>query len=273
MLFASFVVVSRAGFSTALALPDIAALRFGISGLLLAPILARRGLGGLRIGQAIGLAILGGLGFALCAYAGFSLAPAAHGAVLIHGTLALTTAFLIWAGGGGPPGPARRAGLAIIVIGIGAMAWDGFSGASVSLLVGDACLLLASLCWSGYGLYVRRLGLPAVHAAALVAAISALIFLPAYALMPGKMLWAARWQDILLQGAFQGVLIGALSIFVYTRAVALLGASEVSVYTATVPVITVVAAFFLLAEVPTIATLAGVAMVTAGMLIALRGTR
>jgi len=262
MLFASFVVVSRAGFATALALPDIAALRFGISGLLLAPILVRHG-----------LAVLGGLGFALSAYAGFSLAPAAHGAVLIHGTLALTTAFLIWAGGGGLPGKARRAGLAIIVIGIGAMAWDGLSGASASLLAGDACLLLASLCWSGYGLYVRRLGLPAVHAAALVAAISALLFLPAYALLPGKMLWAAQWQDILLQGAFQGVLIGALSIFVYTRAVALLGASEVSVFTATVPVITVVAAFFLLAEVPTAATLAGVALVTSGMLIALRSPR
>ncbi len=270
ILFSGFVIVSRLGFSTVLTVGDIAALRFGISGLVLSPILVRHGLSGLRIHQAVILAMLGGLGFALFAYAGFSLAPAAHGAVLIHGTLSLTTASLILACGGGAPNRGRAAGLAIIVSGIAAMAWDGFANASPSLLIGDACLLLASLCWSGYGLYVRHLGLPAVRAAAVVAVISALMFLPAYALLPDKTMLEAQWQELLLQGVFQGILIGAASIFIYTRAIALLGAGEVSLFTASVPVITVLAASALLAEVPGFSSLVGVALVTIGMSIALR---
>lgn len=272
VLFSGFVVVSRLGFSTVLTLPDIAALRFGIGGLMLSPILMKHGLSGLRLHEAVALAVLGGLGFALFAYAGFALAPAAHGAVLLHGTLSLTTALLIWIFGRSVPSRGRIAGLVIIVFGIAAMAWDGFANASISLLIGDACLLLASLCWSGYGLYVRHLGLSAVRAAALVAVISALIFLPTYALLPGKMLLEAQWRELLLQGIFQGILIGAISIFVYTRAVTLLGTSQVSLFTATVPVVTVLAAFILLSEVPSLFSLVGVALVTVGMVTALRSS-
>lgn len=269
-LFSGFVVVSRLGLTTVLTLPDIAALRFGIGGLLLSPILIRHGLSGLRLHQAVALAALGGLGFALFAYAGFALAPAAHGAVLLHGTLSFSTALLVWALQGSKPSSRRCASLALIILGITAMARDGLAHASLALLLGDACLLLASLCWSGYGLYVRHLGLPAVRAAGIVAGISALLFLPVYALAPGKMLLEASWQDLLLQGLFQGVLIGVLSIFVYTRAVALLGAGTVSLFTASVPVITVLAAFCLLTEIPTTSTVTGVVLVTLGMLSALR---
>src|SRR5690606_303668 len=84
LLFSGFVVVSRLGFSTVLTLPAIAALRFGIGGLVLSPILIRHGLSGLRLREAVALAVMGGLGFALFAYAGFVLAPAAHGSVLLH---------------------------------------------------------------------------------------------------------------------------------------------------------------------------------------------
>ena len=74
------------------------------------------------------------------------------------------------------------------------------------------------------------------------------------------------------QGAFQGVLLGVVSIFVYTRAVASLGAQETALFTAAVPCITTVLAVFLLGEMPSSAALLGVFTVTAGMAIALRKT-
>jgi drug/metabolite transporter (DMT)-like permease len=262
--------VSRFGLSMALKLPDIAALRFGIAGLLLSPILFRHGFSGLRPLQVIVLAALGGLGFALFAYAGFLLAPAAHGAILLHGTLSLTTAVLLWAFGLGAVRAGQGAGLIAIGLGIAAMTWDGFAHSSIRLLIGDLCLLLASLSWSGYGIYVKRLGLAAIRASAIVAVISALIFLPFYAILPGKMLLQANWRDLVLQAGFQGVLIGTVSIFIYTRAVALLGATEVSFFTAAVPGITTLGGYVLLGETPSFATLAGVSLVSLGMLIALR---
>ena len=97
-------------------------------------------------------------------------------------------------------------------------------------------------------------------------------FVPMYFLLPGKALQVASWQDIALQGAFQGVLLGVVSIFVYTRAVASLGVQETALFTAAVPCITTVLAIFLLRELPSRAALLGVCAVTFGMAIAMRKT-
>lgn len=264
-LFSSFVLLSRLGLSTTLSLPDIAALRFGIGGLLLSPVLIRHGLGGLRLTQAAGLAVLGGLGFALFAYAGFALAPAAHGSILLHGTLALTTAVLLRIFGGQRIAPRRGLALAGIALGIVTMAWDGVRQSSPALLAGDLCLLAASFCWSGYGLYVRRLDLPAVQAAAIVAGLSGLVFLPIYGWLPGTGLSRASWGELALQGVFQGVLIGVVSVFVYTRAVALLGAAKMAMLTASVPGLTTLGGYLLLGESPSPAALIGLVLTTAGM--------
>ncbi|MFG1350988.1 DMT family transporter [Xanthobacter autotrophicus] len=264
-LFSGFVLLSRLGLSTTLSLPDIAALRFGIGGLLLSPVLIRHGLSGLRPAQAAGLAVLGGLGFALFAYAGFALAPAAHGAILLHGTLALTTAVLLRVLGGQRIAPRRGLALAGITLGVATMAWDGVRQSSPALLAGDLCLLAASFCWSGYGLYVRRLGLPAVQAAAIVAGLSGLAFLPVYGWLPGTGLFRASWGDLVLQGVFQGVLIGVVSVFAYTRAVALLGAARMAMFTALVPGLATLGGYLLLGERPSSAALVGLVLTTTGM--------
>ncbi|MFC0218643.1 DMT family transporter [Pseudochelatococcus lubricantis] len=269
-LFAGFVIVSRLGLSASLAPSDVAALRFGIAGLLLSPILMKHGLSGLGATEAAVLSVSGGLGFALFVYAGFALAPAAHGTVLLHGTLPLTTAVLMrtFASAKAPEG--RGTGLALIALGVLAMAWDGLSHASPMLLAGDLCLLLASFCWSGYGLYVRRLGLPATRAAAIVTGLSALTFLPVYALLPGKALFHTPWRDLLVQGIFQGAVIGVASIVIYTRAIVLLGATRLAFFTAAVPALTTLAGIPLLGETPGVAAGLGVGLVTAGMIAGLR---
>ncbi|WP_413990266.1 DMT family transporter [Labrys okinawensis] len=269
-LFSSFVIVSRLGLTTSLALPDIAALRFGISALVLSPVLLKHGIGQLHPSQAIALGLLGGLAFALLAYAGFALAPVAHSAIALHGTLSLTTAYLLSLLSPSGRRDLQRVGLGVIVLGVGMATWDGLAHASIGLLLGDICLLLASLCWSGYGIYVRRLGLPAPHAAAIVAAVSALLFLPVYAMLPGTHLLRASWPDLLIQAIFQGLLTGVVSILVYTRAVALLGPTKVSIFTTAVPAVTTMAGLALLGERPGVPILAGVALVTLGALISLR---
>ncbi len=150
------------------------------------------------------------------------------------------------------------------------MAWDGSKTAGDWMLAGDICLVGASFCWSGYGLYVKQLGISALQAAAIVAAASAIVFLPIYLVLPGKMLLQAQWRDVLLQALFQGVLIGAGSVFVYTRAVVLLGPERVSLFTAAVPVLVMVGGFAFLGEVPGTAAMIGVTLVTIGMVAALR---
>ncbi len=97
--------------------------------------------------------------------------------------------------------------------------------------------------------------------------LSGAVFLPAYALWPGKALLHVEIRELLLQAVVQGVLIGAVSIFVYTRAVAALGAGETALFAAAVPCVTTLAAIPLLSERPSVLALAGVGVVTAGMVV------
>lgn len=275
ILFSSFTLVSRFGFSTSLHPMDIAALRFGISGALMVPVLWHFGLPSIRWRDAMALSLCGGLGFALLAFTGFSLAPASHGSVLLHGTLVLTTFALVWITSQIRASRGLAIGLLGILAGIGAMAWDSAATSSGRQLLGDGALMLASVSWSAYGLLASRLALRPVHSASVVAVLSMCCFFPVYLVLPGagQTLLAVSSTELLLQGTFQGVLIGVASIFVYSRAVASLGAVETALFTAAVPGVTTVAAIFLLAEFPSPAAAVGVCLVTMGMAVALKSQR
>jgi drug/metabolite transporter (DMT)-like permease len=268
-LFSGFTLVSRLGLSSPLGPPDLMALRFGVGGLLLLPVVLRHGLSGLAWREAAAITVLGGLGFALLAYGGFALAPAAQGAVLLHGTLPLFTFLIVAATSQARAHRDRLSGIALIAVGVAVMAAsDSVAGASARQLAGDGLLLLAALFWSAYGVVVQRLQLAPVRAAAVVTVLSMFLFLPVYAALPGKGLPVAGWRDILLQIVFQGVLIGTVSILVYTRAVALLGAPGTALLTAAVPCVTTLAAVPLLSESPSAGAICGVIVVTVGMLVA-----
>jgi drug/metabolite transporter (DMT)-like permease len=270
LLFSSFTLASRLGLSSSLRLPDLAALRFGIGGTLLLPVLVRGGLRGIAWRDAVALAFCGGIGFALLAYAGFALAPAAHGAVLLHGTLPLFTDAIIRVRSRPTVAHHRPAGMVLIASGVALTAWDSVTAASARQLLGDGFLLLASLSWSSYGVLSRRLALPPATGAALVAVLSSCAFLPFYALWRGKTLLGVGHRELLLQAVVQGALIGAVSIFVYTRAVAALGPATTALLAAAVPCITTLAAVPLLAEFPSTIALGGIGVVTAGMIVAVR---
>jgi drug/metabolite transporter (DMT)-like permease len=270
LLFSSFTLVSRLGLSSSLTLPDIAALRFGIGGILMLPVLLRYGLSTVKWRDAGALAFFGGLGFALFAYAGFSLAPAAHGAVLLHGTLPLFTFVLVSSASPQETANYRISGIVLIAIGVVLMAYDSLIGASLRQLIGDGFLLLASLFWSAYGVLTRRFGLPPAQGAAIVAVFSMCGFLPVYIFIPGKALFAIGTRELLLQAVVQGMLIGAVSIFIYTRAVASLGPAKTALFTAAVPCVTTLTAIPLLSEFPSTIALIGVGVVTLGMLAAIR---
>lgn len=152
------------------------------------------------------------------------------------------------------------------------MAWDSLAVANARALLGDGSLLLASVCWSAYGLLVRRLRLRPAHAASMVAVLSMCVAVPIYLLIPEKAIFLASPEELLLQGIFQGLLIGVVSIVVYTRAVAALGAVEAALFTAAVPCVTTISAVFLLAEIPSPGAILGVVVVTLGMGISMKSS-
>lgn len=127
LIFSSFILVSRLGYASPLKLIDVAALRFLIAGTLMWPVLLHYGFDGVRPRDVVALALFGGLGFALLTFAGFALAPASHGGVLLHGTLPLFSSLFAWGLTRRPPGGMRQLGLLAILAGITAMACESLT--------------------------------------------------------------------------------------------------------------------------------------------------
>ncbi|PWG61130.1 DMT family transporter [Sediminicurvatus halobius] len=266
-LFAGFTLFSRLGALDGLRPADLAALRFLPSGLVLLPVLLSKGLRGLGLLKALALAVFGGLGFALLAYRGFELAPAAHGAVFLHGMLpffgTLIGAMLLLE----RPRAGRILGALLILTGVIMLGWDGTRELDGNVVLGDLSLLGASLCWSVYGALAQRFQVGAIAAASIVAPFALLLYLPPYVLFLDPQLHAVPVPTLLGQLIFQGLLIGVLSLVAYTTAVSLLGATRTALTTAAVPGVTVLGGILLLGEIPTAVAWAGLGTTTLGMLV------
>ena len=75
---------------------------------------------------------------------------------------------------------------------------------------------------------------------------------------------SASLTENLIQVAVQGVLAGALAMYLYSRAVVILGAARAAVFPSLVPGLTLLIGFFALGIVPTLAQATGLAVVMLG---------
>ncbi|HEX7127940.1 MAG TPA: DMT family transporter [Thermodesulfobacteriota bacterium] len=268
VIWSSFIPVSRLGLSGALEPPDLVALRFAVAGLVTLPLLARKGTGGLGPRRALALALTAGIGFSVLAYRGLSLAPASHAAVLMPGVLPLWTACLAKLWLRTPLGRLTSIGLGLIAAGVAAMAAATLGGGPAGQWAGDLCFLGASLSWAVFTVAARAWQVPPLRAATLVAVISAAFVLPVYLLVLEPRLAAAPPGEVLFHAVYQGLVVTIVALVAFTRAVAALGPAPTAMITAAVPVAATLFAVPLLGERPSLVEIAGLALVTAGMLTA-----
>jgi drug/metabolite transporter (DMT)-like permease len=118
-IWAGWSAVTRLAVTTSLDAWDIPALRFGVAGLLLFPIVIRRGLARDRLGWlGLGGIIVGtGAPYALVAAAGLRFAPAYDQGALNPGCMPLFVAVIAAIVLGEKPSGARKFGLALILSG------------------------------------------------------------------------------------------------------------------------------------------------------------
>lgn len=268
-IWTGFVLVSRMAGKGMLNAYDVTALRFGVAGALLLPLLLLRGLGTLRQPKRLIACMLsGGIGYALLVYSGFYFAPAAHGSILLSGMMPFITAILAWIFLGERPGPQKRLALAVIAGGVLCMALQTFShGLQGRSWIGDLLFVSACTSWCVFTVFLRRWQIAPWDAAAGVSVSSALVYLPVYILFLPKQLDAAPWQEIALQAGYQGVLVVIIAMVLYTRAVAELGPTRVAAIMAIVPAVSALLAVPVLGEPLSGLLLLGIALVTLGALI------
>jgi drug/metabolite transporter (DMT)-like permease len=248
---------------------DITALRFGTAGVILLPLFWRRRLGGLRSWHALLLACGAGAPYVLLTAGGLAFAPAGHMGVITPSCMLLCTTLgsrliLRDSLSGG-----RVTGVLTILVGLMALGWDGLANHGELTWLGDAMFVLGGMFWATYTIASRVFKVEPLHTTAVVAVLSMLIYIPGYTWLAGDSLASAPWSEIAIQAVFQGLLSAVVALLLYTRAVALLGAARGAVFAALVPSFSLLLAIPLLHELPTALQLAGVALVTAGMVFAL----
>jgi drug/metabolite transporter (DMT)-like permease len=266
-IWAGWIVVARLGLRTSLTPWDIAALRFGIGGLLLFPYLLRKGLAIERLGK-LGLAavVIGcGAPMVLLVNAGLLFAPAAHAGSLFSGVVPLMVALLALPILHEAFAFAKRVGLILILTGAVAIVWSAGGAIGTRQNIGHALFVSGAFLWAGYTTAMRRARLDGLHAAAIAAVGTLVLYLPVYAIIFGASLFNAPLSDIALQAFVQGFLTAVISLILYGRAVSILGASGGAAFPALCPAIVAVLAIPILGEWPTNTDWIAIVLISAGV--------
>ncbi|HYF59766.1 MAG TPA: DMT family transporter [Burkholderiaceae bacterium] len=221
--------------------------------------------------------LFGGIGYGVFAYGGFVHAPAAHGSVLLPGMLPLWTAVLSVAMLGERPSRLRIASLATILVG-GALVGGGsllraFDGGDV--WKGDLMFLAASASWSVYTVLMRRERLDPVEATIAITVFALMAYGSAYLLLAATgaidaRLASAPWGEILFQAAWQGIGSVVISGITFATMVRTFGPVRSTMLTALVPGLSATAAVIALGEPLGWNLVAGLALVTVGIVVGVR---
>lgn len=292
LLWSSFIVIARASAAHHLLPLDIAFLRMTGASCVLLPwgwwLMHSQRKSGESVGSLLGLSPLplritvltgffGGMLYAMLAYSGFFFAPAAHASVLMPGSLPLWTSLLAIVFLHEHITRVRALGLACIVLGDilvgGVSLLKAFDGGEV--WKGDVMFMAAAFCWACYSVLVRRHALDPVRATIGITAFSCLSFVPAYGLVAytGGVLThlnTAPVAEIVFQAIYQGIGSVVVSGITFNVMIQYFGPVRSTMITALVPGLSALGAVVFLNEPMSLNLLAGLALVTCGILFGIR---
>ncbi|MCC7425698.1 MAG: DMT family transporter [Alphaproteobacteria bacterium] len=249
---------------------DLAGLRFLVGGIAAAPVaLGRRWrlgkIGGKRL---LALALFAGPLYSLLFIGGLLFAPASHAGTITPGGVPVATTLLAWPLLRERPGPARAGALAVVVLGVALIGWEGIAAAAPGTWRGHLLFVVCAVMWAGFTVCLRRWRIDAVDAAVGVATLSCLVYVPPWLLLRWQHLGAASLGEVAFQGIYQGLLTGLISNIAYVSAIGVLGATRTAATVALVPVVATASAGPILGEAPGWVQLLGMAVVVSGMLAA-----
>jgi drug/metabolite transporter (DMT)-like permease len=271
-IWAGWIVVAQLGLRSSLTPWDIAALRFGVAGMVMLPYVISKGLAIGRLGV-IGLAaiVFGGAAPVFLTNLGLLFAPAAHAGALFPGVMPLMVAIVAAPVLGERFTRAKWLGFALILSGVGLIVLGSGGQFSARQSAGHALFLASGLAWACYTVAMRRARLDGLHAAAISAVGSMCLYLPLFAFIPGTRIAQASWPDVALQAFVQGILTAIISLILYGRAVSILGASSGAAFAALCPALTAIFAIPLLGEWPGPIEWAAIVLISGGVYFASGG--
>lgn len=274
---ALYVVFARWGLQHGASPMDLTALRFGVSGLILLPVLVlqwRRAPEVLSRQWRVWLTIslLAGTPFGLLMFGALQLAPASHAAVFPFAAMSvmgmLIAAFVL----GDRLTMRRISGIGVVLGGLVLVSGIRADSFTATGALGDAMFILAGTLWAGFGILLRKHRLDPLLATAVIAFSALVTFVPAYLWATGGAgLLALDAQVLLVEVLVQGVIAGAGTLLTYATIVRILGPARAAIFPALAPGLAALLAWPVLAHLPGPAELAGLLTVIAGLIWAVTG--
>ncbi|WP_421783403.1 DMT family transporter [Kiloniella litopenaei] len=270
LLWGAWPVVSSLGLQNQTLTPyDITALRFGVAGIILLPLILKRGFKGIGLPGSLLFAFGAGAPYLLFTVTGLKFAPASHMGIIAPSCMLTLSTIGGWFILGDRPDRNRLLGLGVIILGVALLGWSGLAMAGDNQWIGHLMFMAGGGCWATYTVSSKYFKADPLHATALVSVLSMVIYLPLYFTFGDPQIFVAPMEETLFQAVFQGIGSAVLALLFYTKAVALLGAAKGAVFAALVPGIAVILALPVLGEEPTTIEIVGVSIVTIGMVGAL----
>ena len=270
-IWAAFMLVTRFAVQGSFTVEELLILRLAPGAFVMAPVMWR--LGVMPHGQSWPRAAILMVGasavFPFVVSKGLAYAPASDGGVLAPGMLPFWTALAAYALAREIPGPRRRLGLAMILIGaIIVGLWQILSGADEHAWKGHLMFLTGSGLWAIYSVIFRQSRLSPLHGLVIGLFWGTLLATPLL-LATGNVSFAkASLGDITVMIVLQSFVIGILAMFLFGYAVQILGAAETAAFGALTPILALLGGVAFLGETVTPLKIAGVALVAAGVFLA-----
>jgi drug/metabolite transporter (DMT)-like permease len=270
LIAASYPVATRAAVTGSFSPQELVTLRFGVGALLFLPYLLARwpAIGRDAWLRGVPLTLFQGAGMAALVICGLQFAPASHQAALGPGIVPAWVALLGFVLFARRPSGRIVAGALLCVLGVAGFLWASGARAGSSALLGDLMFVAAAALAALYVLQLRRWGVGAMQAAAIVTVYSAALVVPWHLWSAAEPLWRAPPLELAWQILWQGVLTACVSFVALNHAVARLGVERAAALVALVPALSAVLGALFLGELPSAAELAAIVAVSAGVSIA-----
>lgn len=267
-IWSGFIVFSRAGVASAMTAFDIAALRFGVAGILVLPFVRAWWPRHLPLKAKVIMSVCGpGAIYSVLMYLGLTEASAAYGGVFANGSLPMFTMLMLVLFSRERPTRNQILAIAVIVLGGFLLAYRGIATGGANVLAGIVFFLSASAILSVYIVGLRRWAVTPRQALALVNLPNALFFMPIWLFFLPTGLADTDMSTIFFQAVFQGFGPGFLAVILFALAALHLGPTPTAGFSAAVPATAAVLAIPVLSESPTVIEWFGIATVTAGLVL------
>ena len=271
VIWAAFMLITRYAVQGSFTVEEILVLRLVPGAILIIPLMWR--LGVMPIGQSWPRAVMLMIGasavFPYIVSKGLAYAPASDGGALAPGMLPFWAALAAYALAGEVPGPRRRFGLGMILIGAMVVSlWPILGSASNGAWKGHLMFLTGSGLWAIYSVIFRQSGLTPIHGLVIGLFWGTLLLVPLLLMSGNVSFHEATWDSIAIMIVIQSLVIGIMAMVLFNYAVRILGAAESAAFGALTPILALLGGVLFLGESVTQLKIFGIILVAVGVFLA-----